>query len=92
MTPLPKEITISSEALFQELSDETVLLDLENGLYYDLDEVGTRLWHLFTENGNSEAAMEQLLTEHDVDEATLRKDMNGLIDELREAKLITVIP
>ncbi|WP_176722409.1 PqqD family protein [Candidatus Thiosymbion oneisti] len=92
MTPLPKEITISSKLLFQELGDETVLLDLENELYYSLDEVGMRLWQLFAENGNPEAAMKQLLTEYDVDEARLRKDMHVLIDELREAKLITVTP
>jgi len=37
MAPFPEAVTISSEVLFQELGDETVLLDLENELYYGLD-------------------------------------------------------
>lgn len=61
-------------------------------MYYGLDEVGSRLWQLLAEDGNPEAAVAQLLTEYDLDEARLRQDMSGLIDELREAKLITVAP
>ncbi len=90
--PLPKEVTISPDVLFQELGSETVLLDLDKELYYALDEVGTRLWQLLAENGDPAAAMTRLLAEYDVDEATLRKDINGLVDELHEAKLVTVTP
>ena len=69
--PLPKEVTISPDVLFQELGSETVLLDLDNELYYALDEVGTRLWQPLAENGDPAAAMARLSAEYDVDEATL---------------------
>jgi len=89
--PLPKEVTISPDVLFQELGSETVLLDLDNELYYALAEVGMCLWQLLAENGDPSAAMARLSAEYDVDEATLREDINGLVNELQEAKLVTVI-
>lgn len=90
MVSLPKEITVSSDVLFQELGNETVLLDLKNEVYYGLDDVGSRLWQLLTENGNPVTAMTRLLAEYDVDEGRLREDIGGLVEELHEARLITV--
>jgi len=88
--PLPKELTISPDVIFQELGSGTVLLDLDNELYYALDEVGMRLWQLLAENGDPAAAMARLSAEYDVDETTLREDINGVVNELQEAKLVTV--
>jgi len=92
MASLPKEITVSSDVLFQELGNETVLLDLKNEIYYGLDDVGSRLWRLLTEDGNPATAVVRLLTEYEVDEATLRENISGLVKELHEARLITVEP
>lgn len=37
---LPKQITIAHEVLFQELDNESVMLNLRDDAYYRLDEVG----------------------------------------------------
>lgn len=92
MTSLPKTVAVSSEVLFQELGDETVLLDLEKEVYYGLDGVGARLWLLLSENDDPAAAVARLATEFDVDEARLHEDIAKLIGELQEAGLVTVTP
>ena len=43
---LASRIRPSDEVLFQELQDESVLLDLKSGVYFGLDIVGTRIWQL----------------------------------------------
>jgi hypothetical protein len=85
-------ISVSADALFQELEGETVLLNLHNENYYGLDDVGTRVWQLLHEHGDVERLIATMLTEYDVGEATLRQDVEALIAELLEAGLVTETP
>lgn len=85
-------ISVSADALFQELEGETVLLNLHNENYYGLDDVGTRVWQLLHEHGDVARLIATMLTEYDVGEATLRQDVEALIAELLEAGLVTETP
>ena len=87
---LPKRITIPQEVIFETLDDEVVLLNLASERYYSLDDIGTRMWQLLEERGDVEATVPQLLSEFQVDEATLRADLARLIGELKQAGLISV--
>lgn len=87
---LPKKVKISDEVLFQEIEGECVLLNLSNEQYYGLDEVGTRLWHLLLEDEKTENALSDLQKEFDVDEKTLRTDLDILIKDLSEQGLVEI--
>ena len=76
--------------LFQELEGETVLLHMGTERYYGLNEVGTRFWQLLTEHGSTQAALNQMLMEFEVDEPTLRADLARLLSELAAARLVIV--
>jgi hypothetical protein len=65
-----------------------VLLEAERGLYFSLDEVGTRIWQLLVEHGDRDRVAAAMLEEFEVDEATLLADLDALIDRLAEAGLI----
>ena len=39
-------ITISPDVVFRDLDGEAVLLNLALGIYFGLNEVGTRMWNL----------------------------------------------
>jgi hypothetical protein len=84
------KIVIAPDVLFQELDDEVVLLNLNNEHYYGLDDVGTRLWQLLLEHGDPESAVTRMLAEYEVDEASLRNDVEILIAELERAGLVVV--
>jgi Coenzyme PQQ synthesis protein D (PqqD) len=73
----------------QEIEGELVLLDLENNTYYALDEVGARCWALLGEQDALDGVVAAMLEEYDVDEATLRRDLDVLLEELRAAGLVT---
>jgi len=40
------QFVVHPAVICRELSGETVLLNLESGVYYGLDAVGTRVWQL----------------------------------------------
>ena len=83
-------VEISKDVLAQEVSGETVLLDLEGESYFGLDEVGTRIWQLLQEHGSVQKAYERLLVEYDVEAAQLEKDMEDIISKLEAAGLISI--
>lgn len=67
---------------------ETVILDLESGTYFGLDEVGTRVWQLLQQGKTITETCEALSKEYDIDRATLVSDAHDLASELLEKKLI----
>lgn len=68
--------------------DTTVLLDVNRGMYYTLNEVGGRIWELLGEGVAVPAIVERLQEEYDVAAETLVTDATGLIDRLLRVKLI----
>jgi len=83
-----QNITVSPEALFQEVGGETVILDLKSEQYFSLDETGSRIWLLLQENTDLQSAYETMLTEYDVDSEVLKTDIQRLLGELLDAGLI----
>ena len=82
-----QKITISKEALSQEVNGETVILDLQSESYFGLDEVGTRIWQLLGEENDMQKVFDVLLQEYDVEAEQLEQDLIELVDKLIEAGL-----
>jgi len=83
-----QKFQIAPDVLFQEVSGETVLLDLESEQYFGLDAVGTRIWTLIGEGASIGAMIDILLQEYAVERATLEADLADLVARLAEAGLI----
>ena len=84
------EIIIPQEVMSQEVSGETVLLDLQSESYFGLDEVGTRIWQLLQEHGDLQFVFEIMQQEYDVEPDKLKADLDELIEKLRKSGLITL--
>lgn len=72
-------VILSPDVISQEVSGETVLLDLESECYYGLDAVGTRIWQLIRDNGELRTIYDTLLDEYDVEPSRLQSDLEALI-------------
>lgn len=83
-------VELSAEVMFQDLGDEAILLDIDKGYYYGLDQVGTRFWQLLSAGHDFDAAVSELLVLYDVDEATLRADLDALLADLQETGLVII--
>ena len=83
-------ISLSPDVISQEVSGETVLLDLKSENYFGLDAVGTRIWQLFRDKCDLQVIVETILEEFDADEARIRGDLDALLSEIADLGLITV--
>ena len=81
-------IQASDGVVFRNLSGEAVLLNLATGIYFGLNETGTRMWTLLLETGNKEKTIATLKREYDADEPRLREDLDQLVHQLSEKGLL----
>lgn len=86
------KLAIPPNVLEQQLDDEIVILDLESGRYFGLQEVGARAWRLLTASGDTAAVQAQMLDEFEVEEAVLRQDLDELWQGLLAAGLVAPVP
>jgi hypothetical protein len=70
------------------LKDEAVLLDLKEGLYFGLNDVGSRIWTLIGEEMSLSEICDRLLTEYDVSREELESHVRALVRELLGKGLI----
>ena len=74
----------------RELEGEAVILNLETGTYFGLNEVGTRAWALIQEHQSLRKVFEGLQQEFEVTPATLEGDLLRTVEELRAKGLVTI--
>jgi len=87
---LAEVVHLSSDALFQEIGGEGVILDLATSTYFGLDEVGARCWQLLEENPNLEFVCKTILDEYEVEPQQLEKDIKDLVSQLVDSGLATL--
>ena len=83
-----KRVAIPETVLFRELDGEAVLLALDSGKYFGLNEVGTRMWWMLKQFGDVDVACQALLDEYDVPEARLREDLTSFVETLASRGLV----
>ena len=89
-TLLEGRVRRQAGVLAQEAHGQTVLLRLDDGGYYALDEVGTVIWEL-CDGGRAVAEIVALLCEEfDAPEATVRADVLEFIGDLRRERLLVL--
>ncbi|MEQ1540670.1 MAG: PqqD family protein [Novosphingobium sp.] len=65
-----------------------MLVDLDSGTYFGLNDVGGRFWQLLDEGQPLGQACNQLQAEFDVERDQLERDIGALVGELVERKLL----
>lgn len=73
-----------------EVDGESVILDLEEGVYYGLNPVGARIWSEIQEPTAVEEITAAITAEYDVDAEQCREDVLSLLRDLRENDLVEV--
>ena len=90
MALLDMSISVAKDVIFRELDGEMVILNLESGMYFGLDPIGTRIWQLCETHSSLGAVLEAMQNEFDAPDETLRTDLLALIDQLSSRGLITI--
>jgi hypothetical protein len=83
-------LTITPGVLAQRVGSEAVLLHEPRGLYFGLNEVGTRIWECLAAGRSPREIHAQLLTEFSVPGGVLWNDVLTLLEELMAAGLVSL--
>ena len=78
------------DLLSSNLGGEEVLLSLDTGVYYGLNEVGAHIWGLLREAQTPAEICDRLQPDYDVDRATLERDVLQLLEEMEVEGLVQV--
>jgi len=89
---LRHSVTVARDIVFRELDGEAVILNLESGIYFGLDQVGTRIWQLIQEHGSLQKVFETMCDEFDVGSDALERDLLELMDDLCAKGLVRASP
>ncbi len=89
---LESRVRMPEGVVSQSLDSETVMLDLDRGVYYGLNPVGTRTWDLIREQPclPLQKILESLLDEYDVHEDQCARDLLNLVSLMQEKRLVEV--
>ena len=92
MTPLSESSVVSatSQQVSCALADETLILQLETGNYFRLNQVGTATWEFIQESHTVREIYLEILARYEVDSLRWERDLYGLLEGMREAELIEV--
>jgi hypothetical protein len=85
-------IKISPEVVFRDLDGEAVLLNLQSGVYFGLNETGTQIWNILSENGRLEEVYSRILNDFSVEPDLAKSDLLMLTEQLVEKGLVTILP
>ena len=87
---LDSVIVASKEQLSTDLGGGVVILGLESGQYYSLNDVGTRIWDLVQEPKTVLELRDAIVCEYDVDPERCGQDVLEVLKNMESEGLIEV--
>ncbi|MGV6852638.1 MAG: PqqD family protein [bacterium] len=79
---------LSEHALRQEISGESVFLDMEKGIYFELNHTGNTILDKLLAGDDAQKISQWMAEEYQLDAETALADVNEVIQQLLEQKLI----
>ena len=78
------------DIVVSDIDDEKVMMSVENGQYYNLDSVGSRVWELIVKPVKVSELIDALLLKYDVDRETCERDVLAFLSELHKDGILQV--
>jgi Coenzyme PQQ synthesis protein D (PqqD) len=83
-----RNVTVPRHVVFRAFAAETVLLNVQTGVYHGLDDVGGRFFELLRDSPSVSAAADAIVSEYDVPADRVQEDMARFCGELQGLGLI----
>lgn len=85
---LDTRVTVPPQVMAREVGGETVLLDLASGMYFGIDEVGTRIWELLAEGKSLGEVASTIAEEYDAAIEQINADTLEFVGQLIDKGLV----
>jgi hypothetical protein len=80
----------SPDILFQVIDNEVVLLSMESGEYFGVNEVGARIWVLSNNGQSVGSIVRELLDQYEVTEPDLITHVTKFLSDLESEGLVSI--
>jgi hypothetical protein len=87
---LASTVKIAEDVVGEVLEGEAVLLNLRTGVYYSLNRTGTTIWKLLEEDGHLGRVRDRMLKQYEVPAEVLDADLERLLGDLEQRRLIQI--
>ena len=77
-----------TQVIAQKAANDLLLFNMEDGNYYSLNEIGSRIWELCDGSHSVSQVVAALAGEYDASNQILEKDVLELLEDFRRGKLI----
>ena len=78
-------------AVSAPVGNETATMNVDKGMYYGLDDIGTRIWALVESPRAVVEICDELTVQYDVDIDTCRRDVIRFLDVLLDAEILDIV-
>ena len=88
----PSSRVARSEAIvFTELDDTVLMMDVEEGRYYELEPVGARIWALIESRPRIAEVCEALVADYEVAPDVCGDEVREFLNELRRREVVRIL-
>ncbi len=84
-------VEANDNLMMADLEGEAVLLNIQTGRYFGLNDVGTTIWTLIKTPRSIDAILQEMIALYEVPEAALREDLLRFLMDMEKRNLIRVI-
>ncbi len=85
------QVVAAQRLVSSDVGGQTVVLGIETGKYYSLNEIGSRIWGFLQQPRTIGEVRDLTVSEYAVDAAQCEADLLALFERLADEKLIEVI-
>ena len=83
-------VVAAKNQISTDLRGEAVILELESGAYYGLNDVGARIWDLIQQPKNVNDIRDAILEEYEVKPDRCERELLGILEDLASAGLLEI--
>ncbi len=86
------KIVIDRERItWRKLREELVLMHLDTGAYYSLNDTGILIWESLADGQAYDSIVDAIVKDFEVDRETVIKDFERLVNELADQGLVEIM-
>ena len=73
-----------------DLDGDTIIMNIDNGVYFSLDDISTKIWDLISEPNSISQVCEKLIKTYDVSMEQCEKQVIAFFNDLSKEGLLSI--
>jgi hypothetical protein len=83
-------VKLNNDQISASIDGEVVILSVERGAYFGLDQIGSEIWQLIETPVRVDVLCDELAAKYDADRPTIEHDVLALLESLVAEELVVV--